>query len=83
MDEPQNYARLAGIFEDVFEEDSIEITPELAKDVEGWDSLMQVRLLLTVAKAGQTGNDLNGNEGMCRRDAVRHFVEYPVAIVRT
>ena len=52
MDEPQIYARLAGIFEDVFDEDSIEITPELsAKDVDGWDSLMHVRLLLTVEKA--------------------------------
>jgi acyl carrier protein len=52
MDEPQIYARLAGIFEDVFDEDSIQITPELsAKDVDGWDSLMHVRLLLTVEKA--------------------------------
>ncbi len=52
MDEPQIYARLAGIFEDVFDEDSIEITPELsAKDLDGWDSLMHVRLLLTVEKA--------------------------------
>jgi acyl carrier protein len=52
MDEPQIYARLAGIFRDVFDEDSIEITPELsAEDVDGWDSLMHVRLLLTVEKA--------------------------------
>ncbi len=52
MDETKIYARLAGIFEDVFDEDSIEITPELsAKDVDGWDSLMHVRLLLTVEKA--------------------------------
>ena len=52
MDEPQIYARLAGIFRDVFDEDSIEITPELsAKDVDGWDSLVHVRLLLTVEKA--------------------------------
>jgi acyl carrier protein len=52
MDEPQIYARLARIFEEVFDEGSIEITPELsAKDVDGWDSLMHVRLLLTVEKA--------------------------------
>jgi acyl carrier protein len=52
MDEPQIYARMANIFEDVFDEDSIEITPELsAKDVDGWDSLTHVRLLLTVEKA--------------------------------
>jgi len=52
MDEAQIYARLAGIFEDVFDEDSIEITPELsAKDVDGWDSLTHIRLILTIEKA--------------------------------
>jgi acyl carrier protein len=51
MDEPQVYARLAGIFQDVFDEDSIEVTPELsAKDVDGWDSLTHIRLMLTVEK---------------------------------
>ena len=52
MDEPQIYARLGEIFQDVFDEDSIEVTPELsAKDVEGWDSLTHIRLILTVEKA--------------------------------
>jgi acyl carrier protein len=52
MDEPQIYARLAQIFEDVFDEDSIKMSPELcAKDVDGWDSLTHIRLLLTVEKA--------------------------------
>ena len=52
MDDPQIYARLAEIFEGVFDEDSIQITPELsAKDVDGWDSLSHIRLLLTVEKA--------------------------------
>jgi len=52
MDEPQIYARLAGIFQDVFDEDSIKVTPELsAKDVDGWDSLTHIRLILTVEKA--------------------------------
>jgi acyl carrier protein len=52
MDEPQIYARLAEIFQDVFDEDLIEVTPELsAKDVEGWDSLTHIRLILTVEKA--------------------------------
>jgi acyl carrier protein len=52
MDEPQIYARLAEIFEDVFDEDSIEVTPELsAKYVDGWDSLTHIRLILTVEKA--------------------------------
>jgi acyl carrier protein len=52
MDETQIYARLTEVFEDVFDEDSIVITPELsAKDVDGWDSLTHIRLMLTVEKA--------------------------------
>ena len=52
MDEPQIYTRLAVIFQDVFDEDSITVTPELsAKDVDGWDSLTHIRLMLTIEKA--------------------------------
>jgi len=52
MDEPQIYGRLAAIFQDVFDEDSITMTPELsAKDVDGWDSLTHIGLMLTVEKA--------------------------------
>lgn len=52
MDEARIYARLAEIFQDVFDEDSIVVTPELsAKDVDGWDSLTHIRLMLTVEKA--------------------------------
>ncbi len=52
MDEPEIYARLAKVFEDVFDEDSISITPELsAKDVDGWDSITHIRLMLTVERA--------------------------------
>ena len=52
MDEPQIYARLTEIFEDVFDEDSMNITPELsAKDVAGWDSLTHIRLILSIEKA--------------------------------
>ena len=52
MDEAQIYARLTEIFRDVFDEDSIKVTSELsAKDVDGWDSLTHIRLILTVEKA--------------------------------
>jgi acyl carrier protein len=52
MDEPQIYERLTQIFEDVFDVDSIAITPEMSADhVEGWDSITHVRLMLTVQKA--------------------------------
>ncbi|MGA2848365.1 MAG: acyl carrier protein [Terracidiphilus sp.] len=52
MDESDIYARLKQIFEDVFDDDSITVTPALsAKDVDGWDSLTHIRLILTVEKA--------------------------------
>ena len=51
MDESQIYARLTEVFQDVFE-DVISVTPKLAaKDVDGWDSLTHIRLVLTVEKA--------------------------------
>lgn len=50
---PSNiHTRLTGIFQDVFDEDSIEVTPELsAKDVDGWGSLTHIRLILTIERA--------------------------------
>ena len=52
MDEAQIYERLTEIFRDIFDDDSISLTPELsAKDVDGWDSLTHIRLMLTVEKA--------------------------------
>jgi acyl carrier protein len=52
MNESDIYTQLTGIFEDVFDDDSIVVTPALsAKDVDGWDSLTHIRLILTVEKA--------------------------------
>ena len=52
MDEAQIYARLSEIFESVFDDDSIRLTPALAaKDVDGWDSLTHIRLMLTVERS--------------------------------
>jgi acyl carrier protein len=51
MDQAAIYATLAQVFHDVFDED-IELRPELsANDVDGWDSLTHIRLMLTVEKA--------------------------------
>jgi acyl carrier protein len=51
MDETQICTRLQDIFVDVFDDDSIIVTPKLsAKDVDGWDSLTHIRLLLTIEK---------------------------------
>ncbi len=43
------YTELKPIFTDVFERDNIVLRPELnAKDVEGWDSMKQIELLLAL-----------------------------------
>lgn len=52
MDEAQIYVRLGEIFADVFDDDSIQVKPDLsAQNVDGWDSLTHIRLLLTIEKA--------------------------------
>jgi acyl carrier protein len=55
MDEAQIYEKLTGIFHDVFDDDAIVVTPELsADDVDGWDSLTHIRLIITVEKSFKT-----------------------------
>jgi acyl carrier protein len=51
MDESDIYARLTEIIQDIFDDNSVTATPALmAKDVDGWDSLTHIRLMLTVEK---------------------------------
>jgi acyl carrier protein len=46
------YAKLTQIFHDVFDDDSIVVTPELtANAVDDWDSLGHMRLILAVETA--------------------------------
>lgn len=52
MGTPEIYKNLNVIFQDVFDDDTVVVTPELtANDVDGWDSLTHIRLMLTVEKA--------------------------------
>ena len=52
MEDAHIYARLSKVFCEVFDSDSIRVAPDLsAKDVDGWDSLTHIRLVLTVEKA--------------------------------
>lgn len=45
-------SRLKQVFQDVFDDDELTITPETtAQHVEGWDSLMHVTLMVNVEKA--------------------------------
>jgi len=46
------YEKLTDIFRDVFFEDDLVLSPETtAEDVDGWDSLTHIRLVLAVSKA--------------------------------
>ena len=52
MDETDIYAKLTTVFYDVFDDDSINVTSGLsARDVDDWDSLTHIRLMVTVEKA--------------------------------
>ncbi len=52
METAEVYQKLTGIFRDVFDDESIAVRPELtADDVDEWDSLSHIRLVLTVEKA--------------------------------
>jgi acyl carrier protein len=64
------YTQLTKIFHEVFDDDTIVVTPQLtAKDVREWDSLSHIRLVLAVQKkfgvkfsAAQTANLTNVGE---------------------
>ena len=51
MTEREVYIQLTNIFREVFDDDELELRPDLsAKDVDGWDSLRHIRLILTIEK---------------------------------
>ncbi|WFU39402.1 acyl carrier protein [Bradyrhizobium sp. CB82] len=52
MEKSQLYSKLTAIFREVFDEDELNVTPQTtADDVDGWDSLSHIRLVLAVSKA--------------------------------
>jgi acyl carrier protein len=51
MDDEELYSRLSQVFDRVFGDETIKLTPELtADDVDGWDSVTHVRLMLSVER---------------------------------
>jgi acyl carrier protein len=51
MDDQELYARLGHVFDRVFGDGVVTLTPELtAHDVDEWDSVSNVRLILSVEK---------------------------------
>jgi acyl carrier protein len=51
LDNAAVYAKLTDIFHDVLDNDEIVLAPDLtAKELDGWDSLAHVRLILTIER---------------------------------
>ncbi|HEV8043274.1 MAG TPA: acyl carrier protein [Bryobacteraceae bacterium] len=49
MDTQEILAKLTPVFRDVLDNDRIALAPEMtARDVEGWDSLANIRLMITI-----------------------------------
>lgn len=47
----ETLGRLADVFREVFDDDEVVLTPQTtAADVDGWDSLMHVTLIVSVEK---------------------------------
>jgi acyl carrier protein len=54
MESTEIYERLTSVFYEVFDDDAIVACPELtASDVEEWDSLKHIRVMISVEKAFQ------------------------------
>ena len=52
IDTAEIYQRLSLVFRDVFEDEALTVKPGMtADDISGWDSLTNLRLVLTVQKA--------------------------------
>ena len=51
MDTREIFERLDRVFQDVFDDDTIHVTPKTtADDIEDWDSLEQINLLVAIEK---------------------------------
>jgi acyl carrier protein len=51
METPELYEKFTSILHDVFDDDDLVARPDLtANDVDGWDSLAHIRLVLTVER---------------------------------
>jgi len=52
MDLDSTYSKLTAIMRDVFEDDDLQPRPDMtANDVDGWDSLSHLRLVMSIQKA--------------------------------
>ena len=49
MQKPEIYSQLNKVFRDLFDDEGIDLTPQTsADDIEGWDSLAHINLIVAV-----------------------------------
>ena len=59
MTEKEIFAKVQAIFRDVFDDENLALTRETnAEDIEDWDSLMQIRLVVAMEKEFQIKFDI-------------------------
>lgn len=79
MSREEVYAKLNPVFQDVFDDDSIEVCDETtAADIEDWDSLEHINLVVAVEKA--FGIKFNMGEVSAMKN-VGEMVDYIIAKV--
>ena len=77
MTDSEIFSRLTNIFHDVFDDDDIELTPDMtAEDVDEWDSLSHIRLI--VAAEREFGVSFSSSE-VANLENVGQFVALIVA----
>lgn len=77
MEEPAIFDKFTTISRDIFDEDELLLTPAAtADDMDGWDTLSHIRLVLAVSKAFATTFSASAVGGL---DNVGEFV----ALMRT
>jgi acyl carrier protein len=76
MTQEQIYAKLTEVFRDVFDDEDIVPTAQTtAADVDGWDSLAHIRLILTVEKTFGVKFSASDVAGMKNVGEFVHLIE--------
>lgn len=76
MDRNEIFARLNGVFRDVFDNDGIEVRENTtAADVEGWDSLSHIMLLAAVEDEFGIKFDMKAVQGLKDVGAMADIIE--------
>jgi acyl carrier protein len=76
MELEQIFAKLTPIFQSVFDDDALVVKPETtAAEVEGWDSLSHLRLVLSVQQAFKVKFSASEISGLKNVGELAHLVQ--------